>query len=415
MLKFNKVLDFRIASLIIASVFLLNNIACAIEVPGISRLRKPSDFNGGESVQRYRGVYNGVGEQRDVMIMEGFQQVKYIATRIGRKLPHHAVEMDDLISAGIIGLIDALDKFDPGRGVKFNTYAEWRIRGAMLDSLRGLDWVPRTLRKKSKKINKETARLRAEFDRQPTDEEIARAVGMDVDFLASIKNRINGADIQSLDHGFPDTKSGADTNIDVAADIPSPEDEVSKKELKAILAALIDELPERERLVLDLYYCEELTMKEIGEVLKVNESRICQLHTKAMQRLKKPIIKLGLMNPELNKETKRSVPYANFNEAFQVFQKGRIKWPRTDPEITGNAKIWQGFVSKLAEARKKELKELNTTDFYKGAIAGKSLYGLLGYVKGKYNVSGTAQALSILKERLGISGSSKPEALRQAL
>ena len=226
--------------------------------------------------------------QRDRLILEHLPQIKYIAQRIGLRVPA-SVEMDDLISAGIMGLLDAVDKFDEGRGVQFKTYAELRIRGAILDSLRGLDWAPRSLRKLSKDVEAAYARLEQRKGRPASDEEVAKELGMEISEYYSTVDQLQGLNLGRFQ--VADTEKDADGESAPLKYIPtsdedSPFDTCRKEEVKEILAKFIDLLPERERLIVTLYYYEELTMKEVGRILGVNESRISQLHTRAMLRLR---------------------------------------------------------------------------------------------------------------------------------
>ncbi|MBI3657242.1 MAG: FliA/WhiG family RNA polymerase sigma factor [Acidobacteria bacterium] len=224
---------------------------------------------------------------REHMILENLPQIKYIAQRIAAKLPPN-VEMDDLISAGILGLLDAVDKFDPLRGVKFKTYADRRIKGAILDSLRNLDWAPRSLRKKGKDLEKAYRELDQTFGRAARDHEVARHLGIDEEELHKLLNQLRGIKLGSFQDlsacaggpgGGPIRHLTKDTNQD-------PFYVCQRREIHDLLSEAIDKLPDSERLVVSLYYFDELTMREVGEVLGVNESRVSQLHTKAMLRLR---------------------------------------------------------------------------------------------------------------------------------
>lgn len=226
--------------------------------------------------------------EREQVILEHLPQIKYIAQRIAAKLPPQ-VEIGDLISAGVLGLLDALDKFDPSREVKFKTYAELRIKGAILDSLRSLDWAPRSLRKKSKDLEKVYKELEQRFGRPATDKEACDAMGLTLDEFFELVDEIKGLNLGSFHElASQDEEGGGDLLVKYAPDAPQldPFYLFHKSELVGILASAIDALPNKERLVVSLYYYDELTMKEIGEVLGVNESRVSQLHTKAMLRLR---------------------------------------------------------------------------------------------------------------------------------
>jgi RNA polymerase sigma factor for flagellar operon FliA len=228
--------------------------------------------------------------KREELIMEHVPLIKYHAYRIATQLPPN-IEINDLINAGVLGLMDAVEKFEPSRGVKFKTYAELRIRGAMLDSLRELDWAPRSLRKKSKELTKASQRLQQELGREASDFEICEEMGIELNELFKLTDRLKGLTIGSfydVSHKFDDEDGDSECLINYYPDgtTASPYFAFEKEELKKILAEAIDALPRKERLVVSLYYFEELTMKEIGAVLRVNESRVSQLHTKAVLRLK---------------------------------------------------------------------------------------------------------------------------------
>jgi len=224
-------------------------------------------------------------EERDEMINEGKQLVNFIAYRIANRLPSH-VDVNDLINSGIIGLIEAADRFEPGRNVKFKTYAEQRIRGAIIDSLRVLDWVPRTLRKKQKDIEGAYQTLEQRYGRPTTDEEVAEHLGVPLDDLHKSLDDLKGVTLGL----FADTGENLDGEGFIAF-IPDPDAEdpsikLHEKEIRNILKESIEELPTKERLIVQTYYFEELTMKEIGTLLNITESRVSQLHTKAMFRLR---------------------------------------------------------------------------------------------------------------------------------
>src|SRR5437879_231371 len=229
--------------------------------------------------------------ERDVLITETLPLIKHIAHRVATRLPSN-VEMRDLINAGVIGLLDAIDKFEPERGVKFKTYAEVRIRGAILDSLRDLDWAPRSLRKKSKDLEKIYSDLSQKLGRPATDEEISEAMGEDIEDFHALVDQLHGLTIGSFENlsDSDDSESYINYYPDDGSNYPYAKFE--SNELTRLLAGAIDELPEKERLVLSLYYYEEFTMKEIGALLGVNESRVSQLHTKATLRLRGKLAKL---------------------------------------------------------------------------------------------------------------------------
>ncbi|MFN8111439.1 MAG: FliA/WhiG family RNA polymerase sigma factor [Thermoleophilia bacterium] len=214
--------------------------------------------------------------------------VKYVAGRMSSALPSH-VEEKDLISYGLMGLIGAVDRFDPGRQVKFETYAVARIKGAIIDELRSLDWVPRSVRARARQIEQKAAELEHKLQRVPTDEELASALGMQIDEFQAAITQISNSSIIALDEMW-NVNSGGEplALIDTIGDqrISDPAALLDITELRDTLADAIARLPEREKIVIALYYYDQLTLREIGEVLGVTESRVSQLHTKAILRLK---------------------------------------------------------------------------------------------------------------------------------
>ncbi len=215
--------------------------------------------------------------------------VKYVAGRMAAGLPAH-VDEGDLISYGLIGLIAAIERFDLSREIRFETYAITRVRGAILDELRALDWVPRSVRARAREIERAHAKLEAKFKRVPTDEEISKEIGLTVDELNESLLAIANSSVTALDELWAVSDSSGDSVslLDTLPDhnAPNPEQIVDANELKDRIADAIARLPEREKLVVALYYYENLTLREIGEVLGVTESRVSQLHTKAVLRLR---------------------------------------------------------------------------------------------------------------------------------
>jgi len=233
--------------------------------------------------------------ERDELILEHMPQIKYIAQRISTKLPSH-VELNDLVSAGVLGLLDAIDKFDESRGVKFKTYAELRIKGAILDSLRNLDWAPRSLRKKSKDLEKVYRELEQRLGRPVADKEVCDKMGITLDEFYEMVDQIKGLNLGSFHElSNQDDENDGEQLVKYVPDAPEmdPFFVFHKTEIRGILATAIDTLPKKERLVVSLYYFDEMTMKEIGKVLGVNESRVSQLHTKAMLRLRNKLKKMN--------------------------------------------------------------------------------------------------------------------------
>jgi RNA polymerase sigma factor for flagellar operon FliA len=227
-------------------------------------------------------------EIRDRLILTYAPLVKFVAGRLGASLPQH-VDEQDLVSYGLLGLIGAIERFDPDREIKFETYAISRIKGAIIDELRSLDWVPRSVRTRAREIERAIAELERTLHRAPTDEEIAAKVGISGVELEDSLAEISRTSMAALDElwtpqGGGDAISLIDTIEDTSG--PDPEFSLEQTEMKEALGEAIARLPEREKLVVTLYYYEELTLREIGEVLKVTESRVSQLHTKAVLRLK---------------------------------------------------------------------------------------------------------------------------------
>lgn len=222
---------------------------------------------------------------REELITECLPLVKFVAHRISSRLPSH-VELDDLIHSGILGLMDAVRKFEPDRGVKFKTYAEQRIRGAILDGLRDLDWVPRSLRRKKKDIEAAYHLLEQQRGRAATDEEVAAHLGMSLEDLHHSLDELKGVTLGAFVEAG---ENGEGENL--ISFVPDPDGEnphilLQAREVRSILKSAVDRLPTKERFVVQLYYFEELTMKEIGTLLNITESRVSQLHTKSMLRLR---------------------------------------------------------------------------------------------------------------------------------
>lgn len=231
----------------------------------------------------------GSQEAREKLILNYAPLVKYVAGRVSSGLPPN-IEYADLVSYGIFGLIDAIEKYDPGRGIKFETYAIARIKGAIIDELRSIDWVPRSVRFKARELERAYMELENELKRLPTDEEVAAHLNISLDEYQQLLQQMSFISLVALDELWNvggekgDKVSLVDTLEDSRAKDPSKTYEI--EEMKQILADAINRLPEREKIVISLYYYEGLTLREIGEVLGVTESRVCQMHTKAILRLK---------------------------------------------------------------------------------------------------------------------------------
>ena len=221
---------------------------------------------------------------REKLIIEYSQLVKLVAGRLSMYLGYN-VEYDDLVGYGIFGLIDAIDKFDYGKNVKFETYASLRIRGAILDQIRKMDWIQRSLRQKQKKIDSAMAKIESEEGRMATDEELAGELEISVDELNEWQGQAMVTNLVSLDEF---TAAGSEVRMDASSNshFEQPETALEKEELKVKIAEALDSLTEKERNVIVLYYYEEMTLKEISRVLDVTESRVSQLHTKGLQKMK---------------------------------------------------------------------------------------------------------------------------------
>ena len=214
--------------------------------------------------------------------------MRYVTDRLRARLPAH-VESEDLFNTGVLGLIDAIEKFIPDRGVKFRTYAEFRIRGAMLDYLRSQDWAPRSVRRREKEIARAVTLLEQRLGKPPTHEEIAAELGITIEKLRDIFNKARGLSLLSLNRSKSDENEEEDAELgEFIPDAPemAPPNLLENDEIKELLAKNIGSLPERERAVIELYYFGELTMREVGLKLGVTESRVRQLHSSAVLRLK---------------------------------------------------------------------------------------------------------------------------------
>ncbi len=235
-------------------------------------------------MNRYE-VEEDATEERERLILEHLPQVKLIARRIHDRLPG-SVNLDDLISTGTIGLIAAIDRFDPAHNVKLKTYAEYKIRGAILDSLRGLDWAPRQQRKRAKQIEAAICAIEQRIQQSPTEEEIAEELGLELDEYHEWLVEIRGVNLGSLECSSPE-EEGHDLLRYVSGDEEqSPARLLEKSELQRLLAQAIEKMPNTEKIVLSLYYHEELTLREIAKVVNLHESRVSQLKSQAILRLR---------------------------------------------------------------------------------------------------------------------------------
>jgi RNA polymerase sigma factor for flagellar operon FliA len=238
------------------------------------------------ATQRSRQVAPAPDTQRELIIKEFAHVVKAMAYRLAYRLPAY-MDAEDLVSVGIIGLMDAMDKYDPNREAKFKTYAEFRIRGAMLDEIRSMDWIPRSVHERVSLLQRTHTKLLNRLGRPPTDEEVAGEMKLSPAELDDFLVRSQGAVLLSLDD-FNLHEPDGPKILDMLADRqhPDPLAMILNDRERSRVTDAIQQLPEKERLVLTLYYYEELTMKEIGRILKVTESRVCQIHTQAVLHLK---------------------------------------------------------------------------------------------------------------------------------
>lgn len=235
-------------------------------------------------------------QERQRLLAEQLPQVRYIARRIHERLPRH-VPLEDLVHAGVVGLIDALQKFDRTKHVQFGSYAKFRIRGAILDSLREMDWSPRDLRRQSRRLEQAHSKLRMELGRNPTEPELALELALPLPELYKLLSEINTLEVGSLRIvSAIDGKEEDLTEYLSSASDESPLVQVMRSETRELLLRAIAGLPEKERQVLSLYYFEELTMKEVGTMLGVGESRISQIHSIAVFRLRTRMAELTKAN-----------------------------------------------------------------------------------------------------------------------
>jgi RNA polymerase sigma factor FliA len=226
-------------------------------------------------------------EERERLLLEHLPQVQYIARRIHDRLPAQ-VPLDDLINAGVVGLVEALDRFDPAKNVQLKSFAKFRIRGAILDSLRGMDWGSRSLRRQGRRIEEAIGKLKGILRRVPTEPEIAKELGMELDEYQHLLGELRGLNLGSLQDAEGENGNGEDQ---IAEYRPNANDDdpfclCLRGEMETMLAEAIGQLDEKERQVLALYYHEELTMKEVGMILGVGESRVSQIHTSAVLQVR---------------------------------------------------------------------------------------------------------------------------------
>jgi RNA polymerase sigma factor for flagellar operon FliA len=225
---------------------------------------------------------------KEHIVLEHTPLIRYIVNRIAVRLPSH-IDLDDLHNTGVIGLMDAIEKYDPNKNCKFKTYAEFRIKGAILDQLRSLDWVPRSVRQKSRKLERAYGEVEQRLGRSATEDEVADSLGLQIDKFHDLLNQVRGISLVNLEEirGTNPDGDRSGSFADIIEDVHSENPFASLKllETKHVISDTIGTLPEKERLVISLYYYEDLNMKEIGNILGITESRVCQIHTKAVLRL----------------------------------------------------------------------------------------------------------------------------------
>ncbi|MFF4404630.1 RNA polymerase sigma factor WhiG [Streptomyces sp. NPDC001262] len=257
-------------------------------------VRPPAPATLDELWQAYKT--SGDDRLREQLILHYSPLVKYVAGRVSVGLPPN-VEQADFVSSGVFGLIDAIEKFDPARSIKFETYAITRIRGAMIDELRALDWIPRSVRQKARAVERAYATLEAALHRTPTEAEVAAEMGIPLDELHAVFSQLSLANVVALEELLHaggeagDRLSLMDTLEDTTAD--DPVEVAEDHELRRLLARAINTLPDREKTVVTLYYYEGLTLAEIGHVLGVTESRVSQIHTKSVLQLRAKLADVG--------------------------------------------------------------------------------------------------------------------------
>ncbi len=223
--------------------------------------------------------------EKKKLIVQYTPLIKFIAKKISTRLPAN-IEVNDLVSSGVIGLMDAIEKYDPNRNNKFKTYAEFRIRGAILDELRAQDWIPRSIRDKAKVLEKAGEQLEAKMGRPPTDHELAEHLGLSVDEFYSMAGTTRSTKMLPIDEISIFSNSDKKSLFDLLQRKGDPFFDLSVKSIRRAIKQCIEELPERQRVVLSLYYYEDFNLRKIGEVLRVTESRVSQLHAQAIERLK---------------------------------------------------------------------------------------------------------------------------------
>ena len=226
---------------------------------------------------------------KEQIVLEHTPLIRYIVNRIAVRLPSH-IDLDDLHNTGVIGLMDAIEKYDPEKNCKFKTYAEFRIKGAILDQLRSLDWVPRSVRQKGRRLERAYGEVEQRLGRSASEDEVADSLGLQLDKLQELINQVRGISLVNLEEirggGSEGDRNGSYADIIEDVNAENPYSTLKLQEMRSIVADTIATLPEKERLVISLYYYEDLNMKEIGNILGITESRVCQIHTKSVLRLR---------------------------------------------------------------------------------------------------------------------------------
>lgn len=239
-----------------------------------------------DAKENYSEIPSGL---KDQIVLEHTSLIRYIVNRIAVRLPSH-IDLDDLHNTGVIGLMDAIEKYDPDKNCKFKTYAEFRIKGAILDQLRSLDWVPRSVRQKSRKLEHAYGEVEQRLGRQATEDEVADSLGLQIDKFHDLINQVRGISLVNLEeirgNNADMDRTGSFADIIEDKNSENPFASLKLLETKHVISDTIGGLPEKERLVVSLYYYEDLNMKEIGNILGITESRVCQIHTKAVIRLR---------------------------------------------------------------------------------------------------------------------------------
>ena len=224
-------------------------------------------------------------KEKNKIVVEYIPLIRFIAKKISIRLPAN-IELEDLISSGVIGLMDAIDKYDSNRDNKFKTYAEFRIRGAILDELRSQDWVPRSIRDKAKLLEKANLELESELGRLPKEEEVAKKLNLPMENYFVLVNQVRAVNLVSIDEAQKFSVTDKKQLFEVLQKGSTPFKNISVKSLKRIVHKSIEELPERQRILLSLYYYEGFNLKKIGSILNVTESRVSQLHAQAVTKLR---------------------------------------------------------------------------------------------------------------------------------